>query len=147
MRSSGSSRIYPLEIFSRSNPVSTRISSSRRFIYLYIYIYVRNRERERSSYLVVYFELIRGAGSVTGGKIISVGCRDRSSNILSAGVKFWMGGSGCRADWDNRIEQYVVVDVFYLRNDALIEATRRCPFNRPIRTISAFKRNENINIS
>lgn len=38
----------------------------------------------------------------------------------------------------------MAVDVFYLRNDALIEATRRCPFNRPIRTISAFKRSENI---
>lgn len=120
------------------------------YVYIYLCVYSKSRKREmsRSSYRVCYFELIRGVGSVTGGKIISVGCRDRSSNILSAGVKFWMGsgrgGTGCRADWDNRIEQYVAVDVFYLRNDALIEATRRCPFNRPIRTISAFKRSENI---
>ena len=93
------------------------------YVYIYLCVYSKSRKREtsRSSYRVCYFELIRGAGSVSG-----------------------RGGTGCRADWDNRIEQYVAVDVFYLRNDALIEATRRCPFNRPIRTISAFKRSENI---
>lgn len=127
--------------------MSARISSSGK----YIYIYSKSRKRDEQIVSSLLFR-VNSRGWIGNRRQNNLGRVSRPivqhfvsrREILDGKRREGGEGSACRADWDNRIEQYVAVDVFYLRNDALIEATRRCPFNRPIRTISAFKRNENI---
>lgn len=118
---------------------------------IYIYIYLKSRKRDEQIVSSLLFR-VNSRGWIGNRRQNNLGRVSRPivqhfvsrREILDGKRREGGEGSACRADWDNRIEQYVAVDVFYLRNDALIEATRRCPFNRPIRTISAFKRNENI---